>query len=507
MTNTTAAAVARLATRGNIYPLHRPKAWRDCRYVQAAVSCRDLSRPPSYVVALMLVATCPAMAVASPRSDPTVGVTVFTGAATAHPAGISINPATIGLGNGTTAYLGATATLDQVGANTPANNGDQGGDVSVISASPGLDVSINSHVGENLAIGFRAASGPAETFFAPRDNSMRFASLGGRQRDYQFTLAGAYRIGQRTYIGVSGALGYTDFRWKFSRDIALDDASLMCGATPCGIGNPLAAQDYDLKLDSKILESSVFSLGVIVKITPTSFIGAAYHPPPGFGIVSSLAGELRLKQPSLSGGEVIKGSAELSTSLPASIDAEFRSAINPQLEAHIGGRWQDLSRLAAFDIRPYGAAFASTTVPQWLQRPRGFDDAVALWAGIEEIDRGAPLRFGGRLGFETSAIAPTRTTVTTIAGPTLSAQLGGQWRVAPGWSLAAHYGFTYFLPRTVTAESSAYQPADAWACTAADYDYTLAACERTRQGYTQFAAEGTYTRLQHALRVGLQYDY
>ncbi len=444
---------------------------------------------------------------ASPRSDPTVGVAVFTGAATAHPTGISINPATIGLGNGTTAYLGATVALDQVGANTPANNSDQGGDVSVLSASPGLDVSINSHVGENLAIGFRAASGPAETFFAPRNNAMRFASLGGRQRDYQFSLAGSYRIGQRTYIGVSGALGYTDLRLKFSRDTALDDPSLMCGATLCGIGNPLAAQDFDLRLDSKILESSVFSLGVVVKITPTMFIGAAYHPPPGFGIASNFAGELRIKQPSLIGGEVINGSAELSTSLPASIDAELRSAINSHLEAHVGGRWQDLSRLEAFDIRPYGAALASANVPQWVQRPRGFDDAVALWAGVEEIDRGAPLRFGGRVGFETSSIAPARTTVTTIAGASLTAQLGAQWRVAPGWSLAAHYGFNYFLSRTVAAESSAYQPSDALACIAADYDYTLAACERTRQGYTQFASAGTYTRLQHTLRLGFRYDY
>ena len=444
---------------------------------------------------------------ASPRSDPTVGVAVFTGAATAHPTGISINPATVGLGNGTTAYLGATIALDQIGANTPATNVDQGGDLNVLSASPGLDVSINSHVGENLAIGFRAATGPAETFFAPRNNAMRFASLGGRQREYQFTLAGSYRIGQRTYIGVSGALGHTDLRLKFSRDTALDDASSMCGATLCGIGNPLAAQDFDLRLNSKILESSVFSLGVVVKITPTMFIGAAYHPPPGFGIVSIFAGELRVKQPSLSGGEVINGSAELSTSLPASIDAEFRSAINPQWETHIGGRWQDLSRLAAFDIRPYGTAFANTDVPQWVQRPRGFDDAVALWAGVEEIDRGAPLRFGGRIGVESSSIAPARTTVTTIAGASLTAQLGMQWRVAPGWSIAAHYGFNYFLSRTVTADASAYQPTDALTCMANDYDYTLAACERTRQGYAQFAAEGTYTRMQHTLRVGFRYDY
>ncbi len=446
-------------------------------------------------------------AAASPRSDPTVGVAVFTGAATAHPIGISINPATIGLGNGTTAYLGTTIALDQVGANTPANNGDQGGDLHVLSASPGLDVAINSHVGENLAVGFRAATGPAETFFAPANNAMRFASLGGRQREYQFALAGSYRIGQRAYIGVSGALGYTSLRLKFSRDTALDEMPPLCGMTPCGIGNPLAAQDFDLRLHSKVLESSVFSLGLIVKITPTMFIGAAYHPPPGFGITSSFAGTLRIKQPSLSGGQVIQGFAELTTSLPASIDAEFRSAINPQWEAHIGGRWQDLSRLEAFDIRPYGAAIANTNVPQWLQRPRGFDDAVALWAGVEEIDRGAPLRFGARLGFETSSIAPARTTITTIAGAALTAQLGGQWRVAPGWSIAAHYGFNYFLARTVSADASAYQPADAAACIASDYDYTLAACARTRQGYTQFASEGTYTRMQHTLRIGFRYDY
>lgn len=442
-----------------------------------------------------------APAAASPRSDPTLGTAVFTGAATQHPTSVTLNPATVGLGSGTTVYLGATATIDQVGATTPVAGAQK-----VLSGSPGLDAALSWRVSDLVALGIRAASPVAETFFAPSDNSMRFASLGGRQRDYQFTPAVAFRT-QRVVMGLAFTLGRSNIKYKFSRDTALDGSLMPCDNAPCGVGNPLAAQDYDLDVSSSIVSNIAVSVGTIVKVTPGIYIGLGYHWAPGFNIASSLTGELRVKQPSNNGGQIITGSAELTTSYPAGIDAEVRSEINPRWEAHLGGRWLDLSRLSAFDIRPYGPELRKANVPEWIQRARGFDDSVALWGGVEEIDRGNPLRFGARIGFETSSVTPARTTITTIAGATLTAQGGGQWRFAPGWSVAAHYGFTYYLPRTISSDATAYRPADALACSAAEYDYTLPACQATRDGYAAYAAEGTYTRLQHSLRIGLHYDY
>ncbi len=468
--------------------------------MQAVVSCGDLSRATTFVF-LGIAGALTAPAAASPRSDPTIGTAVFTGAATQHPTGITLNPATVGLGSGTTVYVGAAATIDQVGATTPAGDAQN-----VLSGSPGLDFALSWRVSDLVALGVRAASPVAETFFAPSDNSMRFASLGGRQRDYQLTPAVAFRT-QRVVMGLAFTLGRSNIKYKFSRDTALDGAPLTCGNAPCGIGNPLAAQDYDLDVSSSIVSNIAVSIGTIVKITPTIYVGLGYHWAPGFNIGSSLTGELKVKQPSIDGGEIITGAAELTTSYPAGIDAEVRSEINPRWEAHIGGRWLDLSRLSAFDIRPYGAALRAANVPEWIQRARGFDDSVALWGGVEEIDRGNPLRFGARVGFETSSVALARTTITAIAGASLTAQGGAQWRFAPGWSLAAQYGFTYFLPRTISSDATAYRPADALACIAAEYDYTLPACQATRDGYAAYAGEGTYTRMQHSLRIGLRYDY
>src|SRR5262245_56575630 len=52
---------------------------------------------------------------ASPRSDPTLGRAVFTGATTPHATSIGLNPAALGLGTIDQIYVAVTGTLDQLG--------------------------------------------------------------------------------------------------------------------------------------------------------------------------------------------------------------------------------------------------------------------------------------------------------------------------------------------------------------------------------------------------------
>src|SRR5512143_2958402 len=55
-----------------------------------------------------------ASAQASPRTDPTTGRAVFTGATMPHASAIGLNPAALGLGEFDVVYLAITGVLDQL---------------------------------------------------------------------------------------------------------------------------------------------------------------------------------------------------------------------------------------------------------------------------------------------------------------------------------------------------------------------------------------------------------
>src|SRR4029078_6012056 len=67
-----------------------------------------------------LAALCvlPAHALASPRSDPTIGRAVFTGATSADPTSIELNPSALGLGIPNELYAAALATMDNYSIDT-----------------------------------------------------------------------------------------------------------------------------------------------------------------------------------------------------------------------------------------------------------------------------------------------------------------------------------------------------------------------------------------------------
>jgi len=62
---------------------------------------------------IAIVCALSARAVASPRTDPTSGRAVFTGAVSPNPTSIDVNPAALGLGIHSEAYVAAVGTLDQ----------------------------------------------------------------------------------------------------------------------------------------------------------------------------------------------------------------------------------------------------------------------------------------------------------------------------------------------------------------------------------------------------------
>ncbi|MDB4964139.1 MAG: hypothetical protein JWP01_4138 [Myxococcales bacterium] len=459
-----------------------------------------------------------APAIGSPRSDPTTGRAVFTGAATPHASSLSLNPAALGLGPGVRleVYFAFTSTLQQLGIERRSLDITTGDftttpRVSDTQLAPGGAFSLVGHPSDSLTLGFEARIPPAELF--PRNHDeLRYHTLGESQRNYLATAGVSFRVTSAFYFGASVTHENTYLRLRYARDTALDagfgagGVTSDCGGAPCGVENPEATEIYDVNVSTPLLKGSNLkvNLGTVFRVYPDVWIGLAYHTPPGFDIQSSLDGTLDVTRAPRDGGEVLHGGSTVYVSYPASIDGEVRARLPRELELHVGGRWEDLSRMQALDVRAYGSTFRNAGIPEWMLRTRGLHDSFALWAGVEQIDRGGRYRLGARVGFETSALSAERTSALTIAPPKATIDLGGQLRLG---SLLVQLSYGIALSPTVVVgdDDTAFDPRFGLDCYDSGFDYTSRGCEAARTGYALPSAAGEYSRLDHAVRLGFRY--
>lgn len=436
---------------------------------------------------------CAVTAHASPRTDPTMGRAVFTGATVAHPTSILLNPAALGLEFNNEVYVALTSVLDSydIDLETARAVGDSelglGGMVAAI-LRPG-----NSR----YAVSFELRTPPPELF--PRDHEeLRYFTLGTRQRDYLASIASTIRITNSLYFGATLTHHNTFLRLRYARDTGPERGEPV-------LEDPDLAERYDVGVNSPYVSTSNLkvTLGFLVRIYKDIWLGVAYHTPPGFNIQTELEGNAQITRAPRDGGGRLPGDAIVDVSYPASVDAEVGVRLPQELELHVGGRWEDLSRMQAYDVRVIGSQLAAANIPEWQLRTRGMHDAFALWAGIDQHDHGQPYRFGGRIGLETSAVSPSRTTPLTLAPASLTLDLGAQIRLGP-WIAQLSYGLQYFLPVDVSASS--FDPRFFGACTTSDNDYSTEACRAVRDGYAIAEGDGSYRRMLHSLRLGFRYE-
>lgn len=462
----------------------------------------------------------PRRAEASPRTDPTTGRAVFTGAAMVHPTSIVVNPATLGIDaavNVYTAYLAATAVVDHEQVDRDNRSGEIAGDTSLseVRGTQGGELSINWSPTDRISVGVAVRSAPAETF-SRGAGSAHYHNRGGQQRDYSATIAGALRVSSIFYVGAALSLSVADLHLRFSRDTALDHPGpepLDCDGAPCGIGNPMAAEQYDVRVSPSSMFSNqnlALSLGVALKLGAETYAGLTYHTPPGFAVQTSLVGDATVIQASRVGGTALErtvtGKAAVDVSYPASVEAGFRTPVARDLILVAGLRWEDTSRLSGYDVRPHGGAFVQRGIPQWIRKARGLSDGFAGWGGVEQVDRGEGWRWGARLGYELASIDDDRVSLSGNSTRSATLDLGAQWRLASApWSLQLSYGLAYFLPVSVT--DSAFSAQLTVDCVASGYNYSSEACTAVRNGYGIESGDGDYARFQHALRLGARYDF
>ncbi|MCW5808707.1 MAG: hypothetical protein KIT31_40530, partial [Deltaproteobacteria bacterium] len=449
---------------------------------------------------------------ASPRTDPTTGRAVFTGATSSNPTSIVLNPAAIGAGTFDAVYFAFSGTLDRTGIRSDTldiGTGDvtPGDRITATALGPGGTVAYVNHIGERGTFGLQFHTPPPESF--PADHAqLRYHTLGGGQRNWNVTAGGAVRFTSGLYFGASISHDNTFLRMKYALDGALATGiDSDCGGAPCGVGNPLASETYDVRLRSDAVATTNLkvNVGILARVYRGVWLAIAYHTPPGFDIQSTLKGSMDVTRAPRDGGTLLRGDGTVYVHFPASIDFELRAPLPNELEVHVGGRWEDLSRLQAYDVRGYGSTFRANGVPEWVERPRGFHDSFALWAGVEQTDLGRDgFLVGGRIGVETSALDDRDTSPLTVSPASVTLDVGVQYRVTRNWRMQLSYGAQIFPAFAVKA--SGFDPRFQLACAASGHDYDTAACAAVRNGYGTPTAAGEYSRLQHAMRFGVHYE-
>lgn len=477
----------------------------------------------------MVRATCLAMlcclhalADASPITDPTQGRAVFTGATSANPTSLDVNPAALGLRDVDELYFAATSVLNHIAIDRYTLDLDTGAlgngpDVSANLISPGGAAAYIWHPGR-ITLGIAAHSSPAERFIEDED-ALRYHTLGGSYRTYALTVGTSFRVSSKFYLGVSLGIHTSFLHLRYARDTALaagrDPARGVtsdCNGAPCGVENPAAEERYDVeaRTDYVALENVVATIGIAVQLAQDTWLGIGYHAPPGLAIQNELTGTMTVERAPRDGGETVRGRSTVYLSQPASIDLELRTRILPALDLTVGSRLEDLSRLQAYDVRGYGSTFPRAGIPEWQLRPRGFRDvlepfpfSVAAWAGVEQVEPSeSPVILGGRIGFETSSIPEDRTSPLTIAPTSFTLDAGLQYRFTPTLALQVSYGAQFF-PR-VDVTDSAFDPRAQLTCEDSGYDYSTDACAAVRNGYAIPTAAGQYSRIEQSLRLALR---
>jgi len=452
-------------------------------------------------------------AVASPRSDPTSGRAVFTGASTASPTSITVNPAAIGLDTiSTKIYVAVTSTLQQISiARKDLDLGSgtlsEGAKISDTRLGPGGELALLWHPNDRLSLGVSARLPPPE--MQPKDHpELGYFTLGNGQRSYQANVGVSLKIISRLFVGASVAHENSYLHLRYARDTALErGVDGDCNGSPCGLENPAAMELYDVDVSTPVLSTTNLrvNVGAVVRIWGDIWAAVAYHTPPGFDIQSSLEGSMTVTRAPRDGGEVLRGGSTVLVQYPASIDAEVRAKLPEELELHVGGRWEDLSRMSGYDVRGYGSTFVPNGVPEQMLRARGMHDSFAIWAGLEQLDVDVrkPFRFGARLGYETASVSDKRLSPLTVAPAAITLDLGVQARIR-SWVVQLSYGIAY--SPTISTQASEFDPRHRLDCIDSDFDYTSAGCRETRNGYALPPAAGDYQRIDHAVRLGFRYE-
>jgi long-subunit fatty acid transport protein len=465
---------------------------------------------------------------ASPLEDLSEGSAVFTGPTSAHPTALFINPAALGLsGQGWHVQTGSSLRIDQLRIDRytidpRTSAASDGPDASVVTPSAGGMLAWWSKFGDNAHFGVMLHTPFAERF--PRgETALGYHSLGGYSYQTMLTAGGCYRPGNdRLLFGLTISISYSQMRYEFLRDTALDAGSdpdrgvpSDCGDGPCGVENPAAAQRYTFATNTGRdllgartaldVDNIGASFGLAFEIPPFNgwWSSLSYVGPAGVIEQVETEGSVAVARAPRDGGGTRRGNARITFRTPQSVWLGLRGPLLADWDLITHLRWQDMSRHNELDLRMSGGDLDPAEVPEWLPRYRGLRDTIQATVGLEQ-DPAADLRLGGRLRFESGATSPFKASALAFESASLALGAGVEWRLGQHTVLHGGYDLTAFLP--VDTRGSKFDPRGGIECVDSGYDYSNPACEAVRDGRATPSAAGDYARLRHVGSINLRWD-
>lgn len=453
-------------------------------------------------------------AAASPGEDDDADGAPFAGVTAPHPSNTTANPAALfRLPPGTYLFFQGGLRLDRIAIDRRAVDPATG----VLSPAPTVADSTLAPGGRVSGVwvsGSRLLLAGAVAWRPPEDTIDRTATgyltAGDHATAVDLTLAFSSRLHRKVLIGVSGTFSvWNRSRLRFARDTALEAAhdpargiDSDCGGSPCGLENPQARQAWDVDVSTDFLSTGRYTVGVAVQPVADVWLGAALELPWRTGDIDR-AGSVRITEAPRDGGGQLAGQATVTVRAPVVLRVGMRARLTPGWEAVAEGRYRWLDQVGPYDLHVSGPDLETADVPGWYPRPRGLSDALAAWAGFEQLDDGLRrARLGAWFGADGGAVDAAHLSPISPWSAELSAALAVQLRLGPRWSLQLGSSVRYQVPRTELA--GAFDPLDRLACADSGYDRDLPACADVRAGYGLPTAAGDYRRWTHVANATLR---
>lgn len=464
---------------------------------------------------VLAIAAAASPAAASPGDAAWDGA-VFAGPTAPHPTNLSSNPAAFLLAApGFHYFAGVSTALDQISIDRTLV--DAGG-----ARRDGPDVSgrtfgAGGHLGfakvwPDAVLAFFVQTAPPDETVAGRD-ALRYHTRGSRGRSADVgTVTFGYRPTRWLWLGIAPSYSVRDGVLRFSRDTAMEagrdparGVTSDCGGAPCGLENPLATETWTIDLDADLRSISNFRIaaGFIIVVPGDTLLGVTYQRPWSLGRIERVGKATVIAAPR-DGGAVHTGEISLFDQHPEIVRGGTRSRFLERWDLVSEVRWRRTSRIGDDDLRTYGGDLAAIGAPAIYPRPRGLRNAIAVELGMEQVDDGGRWRFGGRVGYDTGAVATHHLSARAPWGRQLTGGGGVQLRIGARWILQGTYNVGWQLP--VTVERGAYDPIDRLDCVDSGYDFELPACETVRDGYGAPTNDGDYRRWSHIARLSVRLE-
>jgi long-subunit fatty acid transport protein len=467
------------------------------------------------VLVLITLSSSASLAFAWPMLPPRPVPDAIAGAADPHVAGIFYNPAAIGPLRGVQLWWDQSASL-QLGTISRDSGEAQLAGKSAPITSP----SIPSFLGatwdlftDRIVLGLAVMSPFNELTQYPANSAVRYQAIWQRGATLEEVVSVGIRVSNRFYIGTSANFAESFIDYRFDRDTApangsagIDQPSARCGNKPCGLENPLAAEDTRVQGWGWGIG---FSVGILTRPIDRLWIGLSYishifYPFRSTDVPLSSSDGATVKAPAGSpnpdcgpngsAGTTCTGHALVSVYVPDIINLALRVEATARLEVEASARWVHYGGRNALDVYlqggtldHIGAADPGAAVPGQMRLDRGWQDAWAVGASLRwRVSKS--LRLSPSAMFETSAADNAYVSAANLEGNKLDLALALEWKPRAHLTVGAHIGSTAYF---VGQAGGGFDPRAQATC--ADAGYNLSSCTKYIDGAALPSAAGRYT--------------